>query len=184
VSPDGLKKVNFTYDFDLPDALAQGEYFYLHKKCAWIEDVLQVNWGWHPMDWVLGFGILNRLYGSLKKHLQKHMPPGAYDALYTSWLPALKSHRPLAKSPARLPSLSHARVVPAPIQEKTLAMRFAILKRDGYRCRLCGVSAKDGEHIRLEVDHITPRSKGGTDDPSNLWVLCFACNRGKGIQEL
>ena len=67
---------------------------------------------------------------------------------------------------------------------RTMSLRFAILKRDMYRCRLCGISAKDGEHVRLEVDHITPRARGGDNDPSNLWTLCFACNRGKGIQEL
>jgi HNH endonuclease len=63
-------------------------------------------------------------------------------------------------------------------------LRFMILKRDNYRCRLCGISAKDGEHIRLEVDHITARSKGGTNDPSNLWTLCYDCNHGKGVHDL
>jgi len=32
----------------------------------------------------------------------------------------------------------------------------------------------------LEVDHIIPRSKGGTDHPSNLQLLCGNCNRVKG----
>ena len=63
-------------------------------------------------------------------------------------------------------------------------VRFSILQRDNYRCRLCGTSAKDGPHVRLEVDHITPRSRGGTNDPSNLWVLCFPCNRGKWKRDL
>lgn len=58
-----------------------------------------------------------------------------------------------------------------------LALRFRILKRDGYRCQLCGQNAQDG--VKLEVDHKHPRSKGGTDDPTNLWTLCFDCNRGK-----
>lgn len=69
-------------------------------------------------------------------------------------------------------------------REGSLTLRFAIFKRDNYRCRLCGRTARDGENVRLEVDHITPRSKGGTNDPSNLWVLCFPCNRGKGTQNL
>ena len=66
----------------------------------------------------------------------------------------------------------------------SLSLRFDIFKRDNYRCRLCGIAAKDGDHVRLEIDHITPRSKGGTNDPSNIWVLCFACNRGKRDTEL
>lgn len=70
---------------------------------------------------------------------------------------------------------------PQPAPQLRQTERFAILKRDNYRCRMCGATARTAE---LEVDHITPRIKGGTNDPSNLWVLCFDCNRGKGMQEL
>lgn len=54
--------------------------------------------------------------------------------------------------------------------------RFAIFARDGFTCRYCG---KNSESTTLEVDHLYPRSKGGTDDPSNLVTACFDCNRGK-----
>lgn len=57
-------------------------------------------------------------------------------------------------------------------------LRFQILKRDGYRCQLCGRSAQDG--ISLEVDHRMPRAQGGSNDSDNLWTLCWECNRGKG----
>jgi hypothetical protein len=62
------------------------------------------------------------------------------------------------------------------------SLRFTILKRDGYRCQLCGASASKG--ARLEVDHKQPRARGGSDDPENLWTLCFDCNRGKGTKPL
>lgn len=62
------------------------------------------------------------------------------------------------------------------------ALRFAIFKRDNYRCCICGGSAKDGH--RLEIDHKTPVSKGGSNDEGNLWILCFRCNRGKGTHDL
>lgn len=39
------------------------------------------------------------------------------------------------------------------------SIRYDVLKRDKYRCCICGRSMKDG--IRLEVDHIIPVSKGG-----------------------
>ena len=32
----------------------------------------------------------------------------------------------------------------------------------------------------MDVDHMLPRSKGGTDHPDNLQLLCSGCNRSKG----
>lgn len=64
----------------------------------------------------------------------------------------------------------------------TPSRRFSILKRDGYRCQLCGATARDG--ARLEIDHKHPVSKGGGNDPDNLWTLCHECNRGKGANLL
>lgn len=60
------------------------------------------------------------------------------------------------------------------------SVRFQILKRDNYRCQMCGITAKDG--ATLEIDHIIPVSKGGTNDEDNLQVLCRDCNAGKSDQ--
>jgi 5-methylcytosine-specific restriction endonuclease McrA len=57
-------------------------------------------------------------------------------------------------------------------------IRFSILRRDDFRCSLCGRSAvSDG--VTLHVDHQQPISRGGTDDEENLWTLCSDCNLGK-----
>jgi len=56
------------------------------------------------------------------------------------------------------------------------SLRYDILKRAGGRCEACGISA---ELKALEVDHIVPRNKGGTDDLSNLQALCYTCNAQK-----
>ncbi len=45
------------------------------------------------------------------------------------------------------------------------------------KCRGCGVAF---EFRHLEVDHIVPQSRGGTDHPENLQLLCGSCNRIKG----
>lgn len=64
-------------------------------------------------------------------------------------------------------------------QRKTISpgLRFQVMKRDNYRCQMCGVSAKDG--AMLEIDHIVPVSKGGHNSFENLQVLCSECNSGK-----
>ena len=46
--------------------------------------------------------------------------------------------------------------------------------RDGYKCRVCGKSAKDG--ARLEVHHIRRRADGGSDTPDNVVTLCHECH--------
>jgi 5-methylcytosine-specific restriction enzyme A len=60
------------------------------------------------------------------------------------------------------------------------SVRFDILTRDQYRCVCCGRSAADG--VKLEVDHIIPVSKGGTNHFDNLQTLCADCNRGKSAK--
>lgn len=65
-------------------------------------------------------------------------------------------------------------------RERTLMtdkLRYSILKRDGFRCRICGRTAADG--VKLHVDHIIPVSKGGKTVPNNLRTLCETCNWGK-----
>lgn len=59
----------------------------------------------------------------------------------------------------------------------TNSLRYDILKRDGFRCTICGRSQDDG--VKLHVDHIKPVSKGGRTTPSNLRTLCEDCNQGK-----
>lgn len=56
----------------------------------------------------------------------------------------------------------------------TNSLRFAIYKRDGYRCCKCGRKTED-----LEIDHILPISKGGKTHPNNLQTLCKRCNKNK-----
>lgn len=61
-----------------------------------------------------------------------------------------------------------------------LSLRYNVMKRDGFQCCLCGNSGKES---RLEIDHIRPVSKGGSNKMKNLQTLCFNCNRGKSDHE-
>lgn len=71
------------------------------------------------------------------------------------------------------PPTGRARKERKPLSKK---LRFLVLERDGFRCQLCGKTARG---TKLEVDHRVPVSKGGTDSLNNLWTLCIDCNRGK-----
>lgn len=60
----------------------------------------------------------------------------------------------------------------------TRAMRYDVLRRDGFRCVEGGRGREDG--VKLHVDHIKPVSRGGKSVISNLQTLCEDCNCGKG----
>lgn len=68
-------------------------------------------------------------------------------------------------------------------KRKTISkkLRFEIFKRDGFKCQYCGASAPD---VLLDVDHIQPVSKNGTNDILNLITSCKACNSGKSDRTL
>ena len=63
----------------------------------------------------------------------------------------------------------------------TDSLRYDIMKRDNFRCQLCGSSAADG--VKLHVDHIKPVAKGGKTTPENLRTLCDRCNMGKSDKD-
>ena len=57
-------------------------------------------------------------------------------------------------------------------------VRRQVLRRDKYRCTHCGKAS------RLEVDHITPLSRGGARfDLANLRSLCREHHLAKSLQE-
>jgi hypothetical protein len=53
-------------------------------------------------------------------------------------------------------------------------VRNLVFLRDGGHCQLCGAVHN------LEIAHIIPLSRGGSNTPQNLQVLCATCNRRKG----
>lgn len=73
-----------------------------------------------------------------------------------------------------------ARDQPEERREIKLGLRFEILKRDNFKCALCGNSPATDPRCRLHVDHIMPHSRGGKTVPANLRALCGRCNLGRG----
>lgn len=63
-------------------------------------------------------------------------------------------------------------------QQGTLAgyeVREYLLEKWGRKCAYCGT-----EGVPLEIDHIFPRSRGGSNRVSNLVIACQNCNQAKG----
>jgi 5-methylcytosine-specific restriction endonuclease McrA len=56
--------------------------------------------------------------------------------------------------------------------------RRAVFARDSWTCQYCG-----HERGTLTVDHVIPRSKGGSSTWENIVTCCAACNRRKGNRE-
>ena len=59
--------------------------------------------------------------------------------------------------------------------------RAAVLVRDEYQCRVCGMIC--WRKKEAHVDHIIPKTAGGSDDPSNLQCLCQSCHARKTLEE-
>lgn len=64
-------------------------------------------------------------------------------------------------------------------------LRMEILERNGFTCQLCGRTGGDPDpsdpsrKVRLVIDHEIPAEQGGTNERSNLRVLCTACNQAR-----
>ena len=68
------------------------------------------------------------------------------------------------------------------------------MREDGYTCCKCGLVGREERWSRsgaytfptsidgvyLSIDHIIPRSRGGSDERHNLRVACTTCNTKRG----
>lgn len=58
-------------------------------------------------------------------------------------------------------------------------MRQYLLEKWNRTCVYCGKT-----NVPLQVEHIVPRAKGGTNRVSNLTLACETCNTAKGTQDI
>ena len=97
----------------------------------------------------------------------------------------------LLKGGPGIPHIYHLRKPPkrtdpeAPLRSKNI--KSLLYKRQEGRCH--GSCGEDGKGRVLdmdlfEIDHIVPRSKGGSDTDDNLQLLCSTCNRKKGSKTM
>jgi 5-methylcytosine-specific restriction endonuclease McrA len=72
------------------------------------------------------------------------------------------------------------RYVRVPYRSRVPLTRGALMRRDNYLCAYCGRRAET-------VDHVVPRSRGGTHTWENCVASCIRCNHSKGdrlVEEL
>lgn len=62
--------------------------------------------------------------------------------------------------------------VKVPYQTRVALNRRAVFARDGHRCQYCGAAAEN-------IDHVVPRSRGGTHTWDNVVAACRPCNTRK-----
>ncbi len=87
-----------------------------------------------------------------------------------SW--ELRSEHATLPRPLVIRLVSYVRV-PRDTHRRKITRR-AVFARDGWECQYCGTRAN------LTVDHVIPRSKGGTSTWENIVAACAPCNRRKG----
>ena len=98
-----------------------------------------------------------------------------------------------------------------PKREPDNQLKQAVIDRDGYRCRFCGIPVVRGEvrkaiHLQyrdplpwgdpnasqhaafqcfwLQFDHVLPHSRGGRTNLDNLVITCGPCNFGRAERTL
>lgn len=81
-----------------------------------------------------------------------------------------------------LQKMQHPEISGVEYQQGTLAgyeVREYLLQKWGRKCAYCGAKTTP-----LEIDHIHPRSKGGSNRVSNLTLACHGCNQKKGTADI
>ncbi|MEQ4726292.1 RNA-guided endonuclease IscB [Nonomuraea sp. B19D2] len=105
-----------------------------------------------------------------------------------SWITRLARWAPLrAVHVERVAFDTHALSAGRPLegaeyQQGTLCgyeVREYLLEKWGRACAYCGKSG-----VPLNIDHIHPRCRGGSDRVSNLCVACVGCNQRKGARSV
>ncbi len=85
----------------------------------------------------------------------------------------LRSERMRMERPCVIRLVRYVRV-PRDVRRRKIT-RKAVLARDAYTCQYCG-----REQGGLTVDHVIPRSRGGSSAWDNIVAACAPCNRKKG----
>jgi len=65
------------------------------------------------------------------------------------------------------------------VRKVSNSLRFEVFQRDKHTCQYCGRRTPE---VELEIDHLIPVARGGTDTFENLITSCRECNSGKSAK--
>ena len=82
-------------------------------------------------------------------------------------------HGPIIRVPRVILLLTYDRIP----RRQVRFNRFNVYSRDRNTCQYCGHRLP---RVELNLDHVIPRSQGGTSTWENIVCSCHSCNRRKG----
>lgn len=136
-------------------------------------------------------------YGRPPQYREMAQPPStvggkAYRKRFGTWNKALaafvervnadteESNMPVESVPVSEHQTRQAeRVLAQGPRDVPLGLRFKVLRRDSFKCVLCGDNPPANPQCVLNVDHVVPYSRGGATVIENLRTLCAPCNLGR-----
>ena len=124
-----------------------------------------------------------------RRRKQGWLPPSLMSRIahVLTWVTRLRKVAPitaLSQEVVRfdLHQLEKPEIMGIEYQHRTLfgyETREYLLEKWGRACSYCGTTDRP-----LQIEHIHPRARGGTDRISNLCLACAACNTAKGTQDI
>ncbi|MEB0141264.1 RNA-guided endonuclease IscB, partial [Undibacterium sp. CCC2.1] len=117
------------------------------------------------------------------------LPPSLQHRIDTTlaWLTRLHRLVPLSAIAQELlrfdmQQMDKPEIVGVEYQQGTLAgyeLREYLLEKWNRRCAYC-----DAQHVALNIDHVQPRARGGSNRVSNLVLACVPCNNKKAARDV
>lgn len=99
------------------------------------------------------------------------------------WAPVTHVHVERVRFDMQL--LTNPGIAGVQYQQGTLAgteVREYLLAKWGRVCAYCDTTGVGPAGVPLNIDHVHPRARGGTDAISNLTLVCIPCNQNKGVR--
>jgi 5-methylcytosine-specific restriction endonuclease McrA len=139
--------------------------------------VLVLNRFFQPVQLTTAKRAFVLLYGGAAKALDESGEEYEFD----SWRSLPVRHEddalPIVGGALRVPRVLHLHRYDRTPRVTVRLTRRNLMFRDAHQCQYCG---KEPPLRDLNIDHVLPRSRGGSDSWENLVTACRVCNLRKG----